>query len=370
MDNYAGRGGEQAYAAGELFELAQVASERTPHTVERALAAAMEVLNMDVAFVSECADTKLIFRNLVGDAESFGWRESEGIPLDDTYCRLLVDGRLPNMIPDSKSDARVKWLDVTGEANIGSYVGVPIRFSDGRLYGTLCALSHSSDPLLEERDALFVRVLARIVAEQLEREELELKNWRLQIETTGGRALLAALEARDGYTGEHSTAVVELAVSVSQRMGLSEEEVADIKQVAMLHDIGKIGIPDSILNKQGTLSEEERRVMQKHPVIGERIVSSIEGLARLAPIIRAVHEHWDSEGYPDGLSEEEIPLASRIVHACDAWHAMISDRPYRKALSSEAAIEEIKKGAGKQVDPRVVQVLVEHLKRSAPTVIN
>ena len=362
MDNSARGGEKQADAAGELSELAQLASERTPETVERALAAAREGLGMDVAFVSECANSRLIFRNLVGDAKSFGWREGEDIPLDDTYCRLLMEGRLPNVIADAKRDERVTFLDVTGEAAIGSYVGVPIRFSDGHLYGTLCALSHSSDPSLEERDALFVRVLARIVAEHLEREELELKNWRLQIETTGVKALLAALEARDGYTGEHSAAVVELSVSVARSLGLSEEEVTNVKQAALLHDIGKIGIPDSILNKQGPLDEAKWRVMQKHPLIGERIVASIEDLAHLAPIIKATHECWNGKGYPDGLKGEQIPLASRIIYACDAWHAMISDRPYREALSSEAMIEELKKNTGQQFDPRVVQVLREVLK--------
>jgi signal transduction histidine kinase len=138
--------------------------------VERALVAAKEELGMEVAFVSEFAEQSMVFRKLVGDAESFGWREGEGVPLGDTFCRLLVEGRLPSVIPDAKSDRRVRVLDVTGEARIGSYVGVPIRFSDGHLYGTLCALSHSPDPSLKERDARFLRVLARLVAEQLERE--------------------------------------------------------------------------------------------------------------------------------------------------------------------------------------------------------
>jgi HD superfamily phosphohydrolase YqeK len=362
MGSYHGGGGKQAEAAGELTELAQVASEHTPESVERALAAAREELGMDVAFVSECTESRLVFRKLIGGAESFGWREGESIPLDDTYCRLLMEGRLPHVIPDAKSDERVKWLDVTGEADIGSYVGAAIRFSDGRLYGTLCVLSHSPDPSLNERDAMFVRVLARMVADQLEREELELKNWRLQIEAVGVRALLAALEARDGYTGEHSAAVVELSASVGHSLGLSEGEVANVKQAAMLHDLGKIGVPDSILNKQGPLKEEEWKMMQEHSVIGERIVASIEDLAHLAPIIRATHERWDGKGYPDGLSGEQIPLASRIVFACDAWHAMNSERPYRKALSSEEMIEELAKNAGQQFGPGVVQALMEVLK--------
>jgi signal transduction histidine kinase len=156
--------------AAKLAKLSEVASGRTHATIEQALVAAKEELGMDVAFISEFAEQRMVFRKLVGDAESFGWREEEGVPLDDTYCRLLVEGRLPNVIPDAEIDGRVRFLDVTGEADIGSYVGVPIRFSDGHLYGTLCALSHSPDPSLKERDAQFVGVLARLVGEQLERE--------------------------------------------------------------------------------------------------------------------------------------------------------------------------------------------------------
>jgi signal transduction histidine kinase len=153
-----------------LTKLSEIASGRTPETIERALAAAKEELGMDVAFVSEFTRQEMVFLKLVGEAESFGLREGESIPLDNTFCRLLIEGLLPNVIPDAGTDERVGHLDVVGAARIGSYVGVPIRFSDDRLYGTLCALSHSPDHSLRERDAQFMRVLARLVAEQLERE--------------------------------------------------------------------------------------------------------------------------------------------------------------------------------------------------------
>jgi putative nucleotidyltransferase with HDIG domain len=205
-------------------------------------------------------------------------------------------------------------------------------------------------------------VLARIVADQLERVELEAKKRRLAVEAAGLAAVLAALEARDGYSGNHSKVVVELSAEVAQKMALPDEEVAVVKQVALLHDVGKIAVPDSVLRKSGLLDEEERRVMQRHVEIGARMVASIPELAHLAPIIRATHERWDGEGYPDELSGEEIPLASRIVHACDAWHAMTSDRSYREALSTEEVIDELKEGAGAQFDPRVVFALLEILK--------
>jgi hypothetical protein len=153
----------------------------------------------------------------------------------------------------AQQDECAKDLDITAEADIGSYTGVAVRLSDDSLYGTLCCLSHSPDPSLRERDAQFMHVLGRLASEQQEREELESENQRLDIRATGTGALLAALSARDGYTGEHSNAVVELSVAVAHRLGLTEKETEDVEHAALLHDVGKIGVSDSILNKPGPL---------------------------------------------------------------------------------------------------------------------
>ena len=344
--------------AGRLESLADLASGRASDPVERTLALAREELGMDVAFVSRFDEERMEFRALQGDAESFGWQEGGSVPLEGTFCKRVVNGTLPNVVPDANSDGRVSGLEVTREADIGSYVGLPLRFSDGRVYGTLCCLSHSPDPQLQERDAQFMEVLARMVADQIEREELEAERRRLEVRATGMGALLAALVARDGYTGAHSEAVVGHAVAVARRMGLSEGGVDDVEQVALLHDIGKIGVGDAILNKPGPLNDAEWEIMRMHPAIGEEIIASTEGLSHLAPAIRADHERWDGEGYPDGLSGEEIPIASRIVLVCDAFHAMTSDRPYRKALGVEAALGELRKNAGAQFCPRTVEAFV------------
>ena len=169
---------DHAKAASQLTTLSAVASEitsertseRIPETIEWVLEVAREELGMEVAFVSEFTQQRMVFRKLAGEAESFGWKEDESVPVDDTFCRLLLEGYIPNVIPDAKVDGRVNFLNVTGKADIGSYVGAPVRFSDGTLYGTFCVLSHSPEPSLAERDAQFIRVLARLVAEQIERE--------------------------------------------------------------------------------------------------------------------------------------------------------------------------------------------------------
>ena len=346
---------DEAFEGARLEGLADLASRRTPDSVERTMALAREALGMDVAFVSEFAGDRMEFRALEGDAESFGWREGGGVPLEGTFCKRVVEGSLPSVVPDAKNDARVGGLDVTREAGIGSYVGVPLRLSSGRVYGTLCCLSHSPEPRLRERDARFMGVLARLVADQIEREELEAERRRLEVRATGVGALLAALVARDGYTGVHSEAVVGLAVAVARRMDLPEEGVAEVEQVALLHDIGKIGVGDAVLSKPGPLSDAEWEVMKMHPAIGEEIVASTKGLSHLAPAIRADHERWDGKGYPDGISGDEIPIASRIVLVCDAFHAMTSDRPYREAMATEVALEELRKNAGAQFCPRTVE---------------
>ncbi|HEV2013957.1 MAG TPA: HD domain-containing phosphohydrolase [Candidatus Dormibacteraeota bacterium] len=172
-------------------------------------------------------------------------------------------------------------------------------------------------------------------------------------------ALAAALDAKDRHTEEHSRETAALARAVGQRLGLAEETLRFLEYSALLHDIGKIGVPGYILNKPGPLDDEETAIMREHPVIGERIVASVPFLARIRPIVRAEHERWDGGGYPDGLSGESIPIEARIIHACDAFQAMASDRPYRPARPRDWILKEIRAQAGLQFDPRVAQALLE-----------
>ena len=180
------------------------------------------------------------------------------------------------------------------------------------------------------------------------------------------QALAATLQARDGYTGDHSGAVRDLALAVGRRLGLARDAMDDLSIVALLHDVGKIGIPDEILHKTGPLSAADWEVMHQHPLIGERILASVPGLDHIARAVRHEHESWDGSGYPDGLAGEDIPLASRVVLACDAWHALVSDRPYRKALARDAAGDEVRRCAGRQFDPRVVDALFAALAEAEP----
>jgi len=145
---------------------------QSPEKIERLLSMVRENLEMDVAFVSEFSGDQLVFRALEGDAGSFGWREGEGFPLEKSYCKRVLDGRLPNVVPDARSEGLTKDLWVTSEANIGSYVAVPVLLSDKRPYGTLCCVSHKADPRLRERDLGLMEGVARELGRQIEREGL------------------------------------------------------------------------------------------------------------------------------------------------------------------------------------------------------
>lgn len=171
-------------------------------------------------------------------------------------------------------------------------------------------------------------------------------------------ALATALEAKaPDLSGSHT--VVDCTTAVGRRLGLAEHELRALRFGAIFHDIGKVAVPERILNKPGPLTDAERREVERHPVIGERILSSVDFLHDVLPLVRHEHERWDGKGYPDGLADEQIPLGSRIILACDAYDAMTSERPYRPAMSDAEARAELLAGAGTQFDERVVTALLE-----------
>jgi diguanylate cyclase (GGDEF)-like protein len=173
----------------------------------------------------------------------------------------------------------------------------------------------------------------------------------------GGQAkdvLLATLSERSPDLGRHTTGVAQLSEAVGRNLGLPDEELVAIRQAADLHDIGKLGIPDAILEKPGPLTPEEWTFMHQHTVIGQRIVSVAPALVRAGALIRSSHERFDGAGYPDGLAGEQIPIGARVIAVCDAYDAIVSDRPYRAARSPEEALAELHRCAGEQFDPAVV----------------
>jgi putative nucleotidyltransferase with HDIG domain len=174
-------------------------------------------------------------------------------------------------------------------------------------------------------------------------------------------ALVATLDARDRYTAGHSAIVADYAYSVARAMGLPEREQQLAHLAGLVHDVGKIGVATSILDKPGPLTLEERRRMEEHSAIGERILAKVEAYGEIAEIVRHHHERVDGFGYPDGLAGEDIPLISRIICAADAYNAMTSDRPYRDAMPDSVARRRLLEAAGSQFDADVVDALLEIL---------
>ena len=174
---------------------------------------------------------------------------------------------------------------------------------------------------------------------------------------TAHEPLLRTLAEREPELRAHVADVSSLAVRVGERLGLSLEELEELRLAAELHDVGKLAIPDVVLQKSGSLDATEWGFIHSHTLIGQRILSSAPALRPVGAIVRSTHENWDGTGYPDGLAGESIPLAARIIAACDAYSAMTSDRPYRSARTPEEAVAELHRCADRQFDRTVVQLL-------------
>ena len=255
-------------------------------------------------------------------------------------------------------DAALMRALETGAATLGSPDGgqcaaAPMAWG-GRVRGVLAIAGGtrrrrfgSELALLEELAGMASAALEE--AERLSRLE--------EIVDAGVAALVRAVDMRDNCTARHSESVGEFAHRVGERLGMAGPELWLLDLGARLHDVGKIGVPDAILNKPGPLDAGEWETMRRHAELGAEMVAKVPGLEPVAPVVRSHHERWDGLGYPDGLDQEEIPLASRVIAACDAFHAMVSDRPYRAALDVDAAFAELTAGSGTQFDPNVVGAL-------------
>jgi diguanylate cyclase (GGDEF)-like protein len=239
----------------------------------------------------------------------------------------------------------------------GRYAVAPFEV-DGRA-GCLLALVESDD--FGERELALLGGLAQqaklAIANASSYEGLE----RTFVSTV--EALANALEANDEYTSTHARWITDLSLRVGRELGLDERTLKCLELGALLHDIGKIGIPSDVLSKPGRLTAAERKLVETHPELGERIIAPIDRLQVVRPIVRHCHERWDGQGYPDGLAGEEIPLESRIIFVCDAYHAMTTDRPYRHRLRQREAVRRLTDGAGTQFDPHVVEVALRVLEQ-------
>ncbi len=292
---------------------------------------------------------------------------------NDVFSLVLLDIRMPGMSGDellpliktSYPDVAVIMATAVG----GTKVGIECMKRG--------AYDYITKPFILDEVVLNVD-------RALEKRKLELENkeYRQQLEAKVAEqarkirtsflsaitALAYALEAKDRYTGGHSQRVAGITVAIAVSLGLPQENIDKIKLAGLIHDVGKIGVRESVLNKPGRLNDEEMKHIQKHPEIGERLLAPVAEDEEILRWVRHHHERYDGTGYPDRAGGDRIPLGARILAVADAFEAMISERPYRSAMTEKAALAEIERGAGAQFDPMIAEVLLRN-KRKMDTIL-
>ena len=268
-----------------------------------------------------------------------------------------VNGRVArtgerSLVDDTRTDS--DYIGSGPSLDPGSELSLPIHVGD-RVWGVL-NLEQIATHSFGEYDVMLAEAVVAQTGAALHRCLLVDEMERSFSNTLG--VLCDALESKDAYTADHAAEVADLADRVAARFGLTTSQQRSLRYCALLHDIGKIGIRTELLAKPARLTAQEYLEIQQHSDIGFTLLARIPMLEQIAPLVRAVHERWDGGGYPDGLSGERIPLESRIVAVCDAWHAMRYDRPYRRALTHSQALQELIDGAGCQFDPRIVSAFI------------
>lgn len=331
-----------------------------------------EVLHRSFESVEEVlnAERSSVWRlNPGGRALSFFMARGEGLNEDalrDVTMKVgegivghVAEVRKPLVIEDAPSDPR--WSDKV-DRQLGfhtrSILCVPLE-AHGRLLGVIQLLNRKDGEAFTREDSENLQNLGAQIAVAMENASLYEEKRRTFF---GLLALLAeVIERRDAYTGGHVQRVVSYSIAIGKQLNMRDAELDTLKMAAILHDIGKIGIEDRILNKPGKLTEEEENRMKEHVVIGSQILGSSPLLRDIVPGVRHHHERYDGTGYPDGLKGEQIPLEARIITVADTFDAMTTTRPYRTKLEAETALKELERFAGEQFCPEVVNAFQEAL---------
>jgi len=284
------------------------------------------------------------------------------IPIGEGIAGKVAEEGEPILCEDIEKDERFFRVS-NGKYTSNSFVSVPLIVQN-RVIGVLNVNNKESGQKFDEKDLRLLTILADQSAMTIENAEL----YRHMQDTYLGtiQTLARAIDAKDPYTKGHSDRVTRYAVEIAREMKLSEGIIRNIEYAALIHDIGKIGIQETILAKKGKLSGTEYEIVKMHPLIGESIITPVKFLNGIAPLILYHHESFDGKGYLEGLRGEGIPLGARIISVADAFDAMTSDRPYRKALTKEKARRELERDSGKRFDPEVVKAFLRVLDKKEP----
>lgn len=316
------------------------------------------VVNFDSASIQIIKGENLSVRAIAGALQTNIVGFEIPIEADKVAHPLLFEQR--TMIYEDISK-HPDWKQIPAPGLIKSWIGAPLIVR-GESIGVLTVDGFRTNQF-SSADAQLVSTFAIHAGIALENARLFENAQEAYVQTVG--ALASAIDVRDSYTSGHSQRLADLAVKTGELMGCTEEQLIDIRWGALLHDIGKIGVPDDILRKPGVLEADEEKIMHQHPEIGARIVERVKSLSGVAPIIRAHQERYDGLGYPDGLRGKAIPKTARIISVADAYVAMTDERVYRKARNHKEAIKEIKGCSGSQFDPDVVNAFLKALEQTA-----
>lgn len=246
-----------------------------------------------------------------------------------------------------------------GQDHEGTVLCIPLKLRDQAM-GVVTVLRHNGKVFVDDDEVILTSIGSQM-ATAIENSRLNLDVERTYMETI--MALALAVEAKDPYSAGHSKRVGFYASQLAKEMGMDTEVQQTLHNAGILHDIGKIGVKDEILLKPGRLTDEEFKLMQQHPVIGEAIVKPVRALSKVVQLVRCHHERYDGKGYPSGLKGEEIPLEARLLSVVDAYDAMSTNRPYRKRLTQDEVKAELKRNSGIQHDPQFVEAFLRMLEK-------
>lgn len=280
------------------------------------------------------------------------------ISVSRTVVQDVLDNRVSCLSRDATADERYREGHSIIQQNIRSVMCAPVT-TDERVLGVLYADSRSQTGAFGENDLELLALIGNLAGVAIHRAQVVAQEEQFFFDAI--RALVASIDAKDGYTHRHSERVAAFASRIAREMEVGEDEIEMVQLAALLHDVGKIGVPESILNKPGRLTEEEFAEMRRHPLFGLKILSHIRSprFRGILPAVRSHHERWDGNGYPDGLARDEIPLIGRILAVADFLDALTSDRAYRDGLDFDQVVTMIEEGAGEHFDPAVAEAAVK-----------
>ncbi|MDR3306611.1 MAG: HD domain-containing protein [Endomicrobium sp.] len=275
-------------------------------------------------------------------------------------AKIVLKNANPVLINDNTSDIAARLFQTSdNNSAYKSFIAVPLKVKN-KLLGVLIVVALPNGKIFDTGDLNFITIFADQTATILDNLELYHNLYDFYFEIV--KTLARTIDAKDHYTFSHSDRAGQYAKLIAEKLNLLSEVVRQIEFAALMRDIGKVGIAGHILNKVGVLTEDEKEVLKMHPIIGYNIIAPLVFLSSVAPIVFYRQEWYNGKGYPEGLSRKEIPLGARIISVIDAYDAMTSDRPYRKALGKEYAISELEKGMNAQFDPKVAKAFIDILK--------